>query len=524
MPVPATLTSPGKPGDFASDGTDLYIYTGTGRPPHSWIVAGSGGGSGIVTSVNGNTGAVTVKPLTTVAPLASAALTLSQDGVVRTNPITSSQNFTLASAGNPGDFIEIESPVTGTQTVTTSFPVFRKGATVSENISQSFTGRASITIRNLGDGVIQWWDNNYGASDLPVAHTATNYTPSGTSAEAHFTAIDAKFASVGGGALVPGVVFGWATADLASKPTNSIVADGANGTVNAGTFASGAGTWLQMGNGTVAAPTFSPVAGTYEGSQNITISTTTPSASIYFRTDGVDPTTSDTLYSSPVTVAATGSIKAKAYKSLYDPSTVQTAAYTITSSALLSDDLVYASGGAATTGGWTHSSATWNYTTSPAPLVGLASSLRVTWGGYATRSFTSTADVWVYVVINCEAVTANTTIFEIQDSSGSMVCRLFRTSAGDITLYQGSTISSTTALSVGTTGHYWFHYVAGTGANGIATLYRSTTGTKGSPLISITNGTATASAEKISLKASGNSNILFNKLRVKDTSIGDNGS
>ena len=52
MPVPATLSSPGKPGDFASDGTDLYIYTGTGRPPHSWIVAGSGGGSGTVTSVN----------------------------------------------------------------------------------------------------------------------------------------------------------------------------------------------------------------------------------------------------------------------------------------------------------------------------------------------------------------------------------------------------------------------------------------------------------------------------------------
>lgn len=56
MPVPATLTSPGKPGDFASDGTDLYIYTGTGRPPHSWIVAGSGGGA--VDSVNGQTGTV----------------------------------------------------------------------------------------------------------------------------------------------------------------------------------------------------------------------------------------------------------------------------------------------------------------------------------------------------------------------------------------------------------------------------------------------------------------------------------
>jgi len=44
MPVPDSLTAPGQPGDFATDGTDFYVYTGTGRAPHTWILVGGGDG------------------------------------------------------------------------------------------------------------------------------------------------------------------------------------------------------------------------------------------------------------------------------------------------------------------------------------------------------------------------------------------------------------------------------------------------------------------------------------------------
>lgn len=40
MPVPASLTAAGKPGDMAidADTNELYVYTGNGRAPHSWVV------------------------------------------------------------------------------------------------------------------------------------------------------------------------------------------------------------------------------------------------------------------------------------------------------------------------------------------------------------------------------------------------------------------------------------------------------------------------------------------------------
>jgi hypothetical protein len=82
---------------------------------------------------------------------------------------------------------------------------------------------------------------------------------------------------------------------------------------------------------TAAAPTFSPAAGSYEGNQSVTISTTTPSATIYYTTDGSDPTTSSTVYSSAIALTApsTTTIKAIAVRSGYNNSTVATAAFSL---------------------------------------------------------------------------------------------------------------------------------------------------------------------------------------------------
>lgn len=78
------------------------------------------------------------------------------------------------------------------------------------------------------------------------------------------------------------------------------------------------------------APTFSPAAGTYSSAQSVTLSSTTPGAVIHYTADGTTPTTSSTLYTAPVSVAATATLKAITAASGYSDSPVATAAYTIT--------------------------------------------------------------------------------------------------------------------------------------------------------------------------------------------------
>lgn len=80
-----------------------------------------------------------------------------------------------------------------------------------------------------------------------------------------------------------------------------------------------------------ALPTFSPVAGTYTSAQNVTISTTTGDATIYYTTDGTDPTEGSASYSTPISVSSTTTIKAIAVKSGLANSSIATATYTIVS-------------------------------------------------------------------------------------------------------------------------------------------------------------------------------------------------
>ncbi len=80
---------------------------------------------------------------------------------------------------------------------------------------------------------------------------------------------------------------------------------------------------------TVATPTFSPVAGTYYSTQNVSISTETSGATIRYTTNGDEPTESSAVFSSPISVSATTTIKAKAYKTEMDPSATATATYVL---------------------------------------------------------------------------------------------------------------------------------------------------------------------------------------------------
>ena len=76
-----------------------------------------------------------------------------------------------------------------------------------------------------------------------------------------------------------------------------------------------------------AAPTFSPAAGTYYEAQSVTLSAE-DGASIYYTINGDEPTAQSTLYSTPIEVAQTTTIKAIAVKDGVS-SAVASATYTI---------------------------------------------------------------------------------------------------------------------------------------------------------------------------------------------------
>ena len=85
-----------------------------------------------------------------------------------------------------------------------------------------------------------------------------------------------------------------------------------------------------LSNSAVAMPAFSVPSGYYTAPVTVTISTATDGASVHYTTDGSDPTASSTLYTEPVTVSTTTTVKAIATKDGMDNSPVASATYTFT--------------------------------------------------------------------------------------------------------------------------------------------------------------------------------------------------
>ena len=110
---------------------------------------------------------------------------------------------------------------------------------------------------------------------------------------------------------------------------------------------------------TTATPTFSPQPGAYGAATPVTLATTTPEASIYYTTNGNAPTTSSTLYTGPIDVTVTTTLKAIAVSHGEQNSAIASGTYTIATTAatpvsLAADVTLYAiaeEGAAALEGG-----------------------------------------------------------------------------------------------------------------------------------------------------------------------------
>ncbi|MCR5679720.1 MAG: M6 family metalloprotease domain-containing protein, partial [Prevotella sp.] len=83
-----------------------------------------------------------------------------------------------------------------------------------------------------------------------------------------------------------------------------------------------------VGVSNVATPTFSPKAGRYSEAQTVTISCETSGSTIYYTLDGTAPTTSSSVYSQPLTISETMTVKAIAVADGEESATA-TAKYTI---------------------------------------------------------------------------------------------------------------------------------------------------------------------------------------------------
>ncbi len=79
-----------------------------------------------------------------------------------------------------------------------------------------------------------------------------------------------------------------------------------------------------------ATPVFIPNGGTFTSSVSVTITCATDGASIFYTSDGTNPSdTNGTAYTSAITLTTTTTLKAIAYASGFDPSDIASATFTI---------------------------------------------------------------------------------------------------------------------------------------------------------------------------------------------------
>jgi len=92
-------------------------------------------------------------------------------------------------------------------------------------------------------------------------------------------------------------------------------------------------TWVYtIGSGALpvsTSPIFSPVGGFYATTQSVTITSGSTGATIHYTTNGTTPTASSPVYSAPIAMSASGTLKAIAIAPGYGPSAVGAATYNI---------------------------------------------------------------------------------------------------------------------------------------------------------------------------------------------------
>lgn len=172
-----------------------------------------------------------------------------------------------------------------------------------------------------------------------------------------------------------------------------------------------------------------------------------------------------------------------------------------------------------------------DYTTAPAPLVGSQSFRTVLSAQTGTSTHTWAAGaqstVYGYCIVHRVSNAGSENIIGFR-SSGSLRMGIVFTGAGAVRVTHGTANdTTTTTYATGTTVHIWFRYTQGSGADGVAELWTSTNGTKpassgDSTYANVTTGTSTTTVNQIVIgpTTSSSQEMIFDKIRVDDVSIG----
>ena len=170
-------------------------------------------------------------------------------------------------------------------------------------------------------------------TSIPTASAPTFSPAGGTYTSAQTVTITTST----GGATIRYTTDGSTPSETAGTAYSSPVKISATTTLKAIAYESGftdsavtSGTYTINIPQVAAPPSFSPAGGTYTSAQTVTITTSTGGATIRYTTDGSTPSeTAGTVYSSPVKISATTTLKAIAYESGFTDSAVTSGTYTI---------------------------------------------------------------------------------------------------------------------------------------------------------------------------------------------------
>lgn len=179
--------------------------------------------------------------------------------------------------------------------------------------------------------------------------------------------------------------------------------------------------------------------------------------------------------------------------------------------------------------GWTSAGSTLPITNSTANILRGTQSLRLTDTGtdatFTSPTFTAQSTIHAAFMVSFTNVSTTTTANFFQFFNGSTsVAQIFLIN-GNIAIGIGTKTSPAYAVTSGVMYYIWLDYIAGTGANGVAAYYISTTGIKPTTATyTITNGESTLSVNNIRFtgRHSANPNSYdFDHVLVQPSVIGD---
>jgi alpha-tubulin suppressor-like RCC1 family protein len=256
----------------------------------------------------------------------------------------------------------------------------------------------------------------------------------------------------------------------------------------------------------VAAPSFSHAGGTYSGVKSVRVTSVTPGAVVHYTTSGAEPTETDPAVGSSgrVLLAATGTLKAKAFKSGLVASDTVAAAFSFERRGVAAagggHSLVATPGGSVWAWGQNANGQLGDNTSvqKPVPVLvqGVSDVIAVAAGSLHSLALTSGGRVWSWGANNYgqlgngSTTSSVTARYQVQDAAGRVLDNVVAIAAGE---------NHSLALRADGTVWAWGSNASGQVGDGATTTYR----TSATPVPVVTGAVVVGAGATHSLAASG---------------------